>query len=301
VQHVHTKGRGRDKGWLFALAATALTSLSLTGCAGFWDEVTSRNFQFSHLYTKPNPFVVLQNSSDGNDRAKALRALREPRENGGTEQDQEAVLKILTTAASKEKQFLCRMAAIESLGRFKDPRAVDGLTEAFYSSGSFPLDLATRMQMHVATALGRTRQPAAEQFLIKIAQEKPRGEGSEQEKQQILDVRIAATRALGNFNDPKATEVLQAVLHNEKDVALRDSARDSIELASGKKSWLDTILPAKHSDYDASPAPSNAVIPAKATEPAPVAQPAKAIVPADASNPTAPPDQTNRPKSSNLF
>jgi HEAT repeat protein len=212
--------------------------------------VTSRNFELSHLYSKPNPFVVLEKSDDGDARAKALRALREPKQSGGTDHDQDAVVKILCTAATKEKQFLCRMAAIESLGHFKDPRAVAGLTDAFYASGSFAPDLATRIQMQAVTALGETRQPGAVPFLVKIVQEKPKGEGSEQEKQQIMDVRIAATRALGNFNDPRSTEVLQEVLKTEKDVALQDCAKDSLALAGGKKGllnfkWEDVIVPVK--------------------------------------------------------
>jgi HEAT repeat protein len=89
------------------------------------------------------------------------------------------------------------------------------------------------------------------QFLVRLVQEKPRGEGADLDKQQIMDVRIAAARALGNFNDPATIQALQEVLKSEKDIALRDSAKDSIELASGiKKPWVDwqalenLILPA---------------------------------------------------------
>ena len=37
------------------LAGTALTALSLSGCANFWDEVTSRDFEVKALFVKPNP------------------------------------------------------------------------------------------------------------------------------------------------------------------------------------------------------------------------------------------------------
>jgi hypothetical protein len=245
-------GQSRKRVWFGRLAGAAVTAFSLCGCAGFWDEVTSRNFEMSHLFAKPpDPLQVLAKSNDGDARAKALRALREPKQSGGSDKDQDTVVKILCTAASKERQFLCRMAAVESLGRFKDPRAVTGLTDAFYSSGSFAPELAVRMQMQAVTALGETRQPAAEAFLVKIVQEKPKSEGSDQERQQIMDVRIAAARALGNYNDQRTTEVLQAVMKTEKDVALCDCAKDSLELAGGKKPffdfkpWEDVILPVK--------------------------------------------------------
>jgi HEAT repeat protein len=249
-------GQRCKKAWLKRCLGTACASFFLSGCAGFWDEVTSNNFDVHHLFEKPNPFVVLQNSTDGNERAKALRALSEPRQDGGTDRDQEAVINILTAAATKEKQFLCRMAAIESLGKFKDPRAVNALIEAFYSSGSFAPDLALRIQTQSLVALGETHQPPAAQFLIKVVREKPRGEGSELERQQIMDVRIAASRALGQFHDPTSLQTLQDIVQTEKDVALHDSAEDALQLASGKGSGFDwktlenLILPASAKDPD---------------------------------------------------
>lgn len=239
------------------LAGAALLSLNLGGCAGFWDEVTSNNFEMKHLFENPDPFVVLQKSTDGNERAQALRVLVEPRGHGGTDQDQEAVLKILITAATRERQFLCRTAAIEALGKFKDPRAVDGLTEAFYSSGSFPPDMATRIQAQVVGALGQTQNPKAERFLIKLVQEKPKGEGPDQEKQQIMDVRLAAIRALGQFQEAAAVQALQTVLQSEKDVALRDCAQESMRLASGQKPPLIDFKPLENWFGPAQDAPNS--------------------------------------------
>ena len=54
----------------------ALASLGLCGCAGLWDDVTSRNFHLQALFVKPDPLVVLRDSTDGDDRAKAFRALQ---------------------------------------------------------------------------------------------------------------------------------------------------------------------------------------------------------------------------------
>ena len=257
----------RRGGWWVRIAGAALTSWSLCGCAGFWDEVTSHNFDIHHFFETPNPLLVLQNSDDGDQRAKALRALREPNQHGGTPQDQEAVVNILVTAASKERQFLCRMAAIESLGYFHDPRAVDGLIKAFYASPTYSPELANRLQIQVVSALGRTHQPAAEQFLLTVVQEKAQVEGSDQDKQQNLDVRVAATRALGNFSDASVNQLLQGMVKTEKDVALRDCAKDALAAANGQKPPLidlkpieELILPASFwkvpdDDEPVSPAP----------------------------------------------
>ena len=227
------------RSWGVCVAGAALTSLSLAGCAGFWDEVTSRDFKFDHLFSKPNPFLVLQNSNDGDQRARAFRALREPKQLGGSDQDQDAMLNILSTGAISEKQFLCRMAAIEALGRFQDPRAVPALTRAFYQSSDFPPDLATRIQVQALASLGKTRQPEAEKFLEVVVRDKAKVEGSDQEKQQNLDVRLAAARALGNFSDPHATEVLQGLVKNDKDVALRDCAHDALAASAGPKPFVE--------------------------------------------------------------
>jgi HEAT repeat protein len=208
--------------------------LCFGGCAGFWDDVTSRDFSWSGMFTKPNPLLVLRDSSDGDQRAKALAALHEPKQYGGTDADQDVIMNILSTAAATEKQPLCRLAAIESLGRFKDPRAVKGLTEAFYNASAFAPETATVIRCQALTALGETGNPAAVELLARVVREPP-AEGTELERQQTLDVRIAAARALGKFSHYQATEALVRVMQNEKDVALRDRAYESLQAATGKK------------------------------------------------------------------
>jgi HEAT repeat protein len=229
------------------LAACPLC-LALCGCAGLWDEVTSKDFKVSMLFVKPNPLVVLRDSTDGDQRARALRALHEPKQEGGTDAEQDAIVKILTTAASTEKQPLCRMAAIETLGHFKDPRAVDGLKEAFFNASAFAAqpEIVTLLRCQTLTALGETKNPAAVDLLVRAVRQPP-ADGPEQDKQQTMDLRIAAARALANFNTFPATEALVAVLQTEKDVALRDRAHEALQLATGRelppdaKAWDDLI------------------------------------------------------------
>jgi HEAT repeat protein len=222
--------------------------MSLSGCANFWDDVTSRDFTVKGIFTPPNPFLVLRDSQDGDKRARALRSLREPKEKGGTDQDQEAVVKILTAAAASEKQPLCRLAAIQALSTFKDPRAVEALTQAFYNASAFAPDTAAIIRCQALSALGKTKNPAAVELLARVVHEPP-AEGTDLERQQTVDVRIAAARALGNFNQPQANDALLQVLKTEKDVALRDRAAESLQASTGKKlppeakSWEEALHP----------------------------------------------------------
>ena len=59
-------------------------------------------------------------------------------------------------------------------------------------------------------------------------------EESEVEKQQTLDVSLTAIRSLGKYNQFESTETLLHLLKTEKDVAVRDRAYESLQLATGK-------------------------------------------------------------------
>jgi hypothetical protein len=234
---------------------TALTALSLSGCAYFWDDVTSRDFHFGEFFHQPNPFMVLRDSDDGNRRARALRSIQEPKQHGGSDHDQDAVINILTAAATTERQPLCRLAAIEALGGFHDPRAVSALEEAYFNAGNFAKEkgassageglfsgsavsapMVLQMKCQAIASLGQTGNPEAVPFLVKILNSPPASkESAEGERQQTMDERIAASRALGNFKDYKAIEALVHVLQSEQDVALLDRAHDSLEACTGRK------------------------------------------------------------------
>src|SRR5205814_6008539 len=77
--------------------------LGACGCAPFWDEVTSREFEFKSLWSKPpEPLVVLRDSTDNQRKAEALARLQEPLSHGGTREQHEVFLQILTRAALNE-------------------------------------------------------------------------------------------------------------------------------------------------------------------------------------------------------
>jgi len=230
---------------LAALVASPLASL---GCANFWDEVTDRNFEFNSLWEKPNPFVVLNESQDGTKRAKALQALREPNQYHGSPADQETVVKILTVAAVSEHTAVARMAAIESLSRFKDPRAADALIASYYAADKYrtasgddikyPPDMAGILRCQSLNALGRQGDPKAVDHLVTVLKQPP-ARGAESDRQMVMDERIAAARALAKFHDPRAEDALLNVMKSEKDIALKDCAHESLQAATGKKLAAD--------------------------------------------------------------
>jgi HEAT repeat protein len=216
-------------------AVFAVVCAGLSGCAGFWDDVTSKDFTFKGMFVTPDPLVVLRDSNDGDKRARALSTLGEPAKHGRTQEDQDTVLKILVTAASSEKQALCRAAAMQSLGKIKDQRAVDGLVNAYYAVGEkYQPDTASVLRCHALTALGETGNPAAVEHLVLVLRQ-PKAKGPDQDQRLTMDERIAAARALGHFKHQQATEALVTILKTEKDVALRDRANEALVAATGKE------------------------------------------------------------------
>ncbi len=183
---------GRAWRWRAGVAAAALVAgLGLAGCANFWDDVTSRDFKVEQLWKPhPDPLVVLRDSNDGNERARALRALREPKQHGGTDQEQDMVLRVLTAAAVNEKTAWCRLAAIQTLGTFKDPRAVQALRAAYDQAGNmipaavqqasyqpgatgFGPDTASAIRCQALVALGDTGNRTAVDLLVRVVKQPP--------------------------------------------------------------------------------------------------------------------------------
>jgi hypothetical protein len=236
----HDAGRSGPRRWL---AGALLTSLGLCGCADFWDSITSRDFEFRSLYTRPDPIRVLAESKDGDKRAAAFASLREPKRHGGSEQDQKFIVDLLTAAARNESQFYARLMAVEKLGEFKDPRAVPALVDAYYAASNFKAENATVLRCQALTGLGKVGDPAGAELLVRVLRQGP-VEGPEEDRRRALDERIAAARALGHFPQYQATEALVGVLKTEKDVALRESAAESLQACTGKK------LPADYQTWD---------------------------------------------------
>jgi hypothetical protein len=245
-------------------------ALGAAGCANFWDEVTSRDFKFKDLYTRaPAPLVVLKDSDDGYARAKALAALEEPLQHGGTQQDQDLYVDILSKSAVSARDPLCRMAAIQSLGHFKDPRAAAVLCSITEQNLTFTSETNNMIRQKAIEGLAQTGQPVAVQRLIQVAKEPP-AEGSAQDRQEVLDRRLAAIRGLGKYNYPESNETLVSILASDKDIAVRTRAHNALVSATGKDlppkadEWAqylhpETRRPGGPGDYPSTARPGEAV------------------------------------------
>jgi hypothetical protein len=237
-----------DRRGKWASRLTALTlGAGLTGCAGptFWDDVTARDYKFKSAFSaSPEPIVVLRESTDGDARAKAMRAIKEPKANGGGDALQDEVVKILTTTAVGDPQPLCRSAAIQALGRFKDPRVIPALIQAYDAAGQLPNEISGAVQTQALTALGETHQPAAVNFLIQVANKPTPAEMSDREKQVGQDNRLAAVRALKNFDgSAEVAAAMGKIAETERNVALRDRARETYAKVTGKEAPTQAIVP----------------------------------------------------------
>lgn len=227
------------------IGLVGLLVIATTGCAGMWDEVTSREFRLKNVFSNPDPYTVVKDSTDGDARAKAYRRITEPRASGGSEIQQDETLKMLASAASTEKQSLCRLAAIQSLGRFKDPRAVPAIITAYQSADQMAPDVATAIKCQAVTALGETKQKDALPFLAQVARAKSTLEMNDRDRQFNRDVQSAAVRSLKNFKDsPEAADLALAVLSKEKDVAICDRAKEAYVAITGKEPVIERSPPA---------------------------------------------------------
>jgi hypothetical protein len=246
---------GRSR-WLLG-AAAALVGLG--GCGSFDDFSIKRAFReprevLAEMRDPEEPLEVVRKSKDGNLRARAIKCLKEPLANGGSQKDQDVYVSVLNYTAANDAQALCRMAAIDVLRQYKDPRVADGLKDAYYRAGSFDAYVANVLRCQALAAMGETAQPASVETLVRVLREPP-AEGPDQDRQQKLDERMAAARALGHFTQEQATAALVDVLRKEQDVALRACAHESLETATGRELPADAAVWA---EYLSNPGASNA-------------------------------------------
>jgi hypothetical protein len=224
------------------LVACIFLAVSLCGCVGLWDDVSARGWRPKDLFYSPDPVVVLREQTDDNDRrAKALRALPEPLQRGGTEEDQKWALGVLEHAATQDLNVYCRLSAIDALGRFKDDRAVKILEDAYFKAVNFTPEMNTVVSQKAIAALGETGNPAAIGLLVRVAREPETDKkATTEERRQLSDIRLTALRSLGKFHQPEAADALVQVMHRSKEVALRDRAYDSLKTVTGKQYPADS-------------------------------------------------------------
>ena len=204
------------------IAVAAAASLLPTGCASMWDAVTSRKFRdapyktVAHVISPEDPVVVLRAgpARSGDDRAKAMRRLKEPAKNKGTQDDQDRMIEVLAQAASAESSPVVRFAAIEALGRFEDPRAIAALMTAYQTADG--LTAAERAppraveQRPGVTSIGGTsagRPPTRTGVDPGAALKGPAGYAPD----TVAALRCQCLESLGRTHTPEAARFLAAV------------------------------------------------------------------------------------------
>lgn len=268
------------------------------GCASFWDSVTSRKFRskltsepIKTLFVTPEPMGVLQSSDDAEERAAALRALREPSQQGAGPEEQQRVMHQLTKAATSDKHALCRIAAVQTLGRFRDPEAVDVLVAAYTQLEQTPSgnandrlneftqvdetsllpEVACAVQCEALNSLGQIGSPEALSFLLKVATTPARASAGENERRAVHDKRVSALRALQTHRGHQPSiAAIEQILRSERDIALRHVASEAYRQLTGSAPSEElTRMPA----LPVSPPTPSTPSPAQANRPHPTPWP----------------------------
>jgi hypothetical protein len=257
-------------------------AVSLTGCAGTWDTLTSRKFRkdpfttTKHLIAPEDPLVILRSDPprEGDERAKAMRRLKEPIQAGLTQQVQDEVLDLLARTATTDSSPVLRLAAIEALGRFTDSRAPgvlmiayqkahgrpDGVPDPVKAESAIQLaggatgrtqnrlaslvplsgpvgfdpDVVEAIRCRTLESMGRTNRPEVVQFLGAVAAGSVGPTAPDGSDDR--EVRLAAVRGLTKCRQPESVVALSRVLATErgKDTALVGRAHDGLVNLTGK-------------------------------------------------------------------
>ncbi len=125
------------------------------GCVRF-DRIGTNSFRsapFAAMFTSRDPSEVIRDpNSTGDELTEAMHNLDEPLAEGGNEEEQEEVIQFLSQMAIQDERALCRLMAIDTLSRFKDPRVPDILIRAYHHAEpqATPSDASPRHYIKLA-------------------------------------------------------------------------------------------------------------------------------------------------------
>ncbi|OWK36510.1 HEAT repeat domain-containing protein [Fimbriiglobus ruber] len=199
---------------LFALAAGLAVMSGVTGCASTWDTITSKSFReslkdkpYGTMFGKPpDPLETLRNSPEGEARAKAMKLIKEPAAEKHSAEEQDEVMQILTSAATTDPSPWVRIAAIDALGRFHDPRAADVLKQAYFNApGRLPGNLAKPEAEKSPIVQAGAREPGL--LGDRLGLGGPQGFTAD----QVATVRGRAIDSMAKTGGPKSLEFLAGI------------------------------------------------------------------------------------------
>jgi HEAT repeat protein len=224
------------------LAALALVPLA-TGCTGTWDTLTSRRFREHPLQTTKrlivpeDPVAVLlaDPPREGDERAAAMRRLKEPMLYNGPPELHAAVLAVLEQAATADPSPVLRMEAIGALGRLHDPQASQILIAAYQNAhGRRPEEPSPRtgapyggVVPAAGTSAGRSPTTASLERFTTVSG--PTGYPPE----WVTAIRCRAAESMGRTNQPEAAKFLAVVAGaGGTDVAIEGGEERDVRLAA---------------------------------------------------------------------
>ena len=110
-----------------------LAAVGLAGCqGGFGHDFV---MHYKRKFDRRDPIAILDDkNSSGEDRAHAISRIQEPLAHGGSQDEQVKIIAILGYLAKDDKEPLCRLQAIRTLGRFKDRSVAEPLQKAYYAA-----------------------------------------------------------------------------------------------------------------------------------------------------------------------
>jgi HEAT repeat protein len=244
---------------LLPVAGLVVASVGLAGCASTVDTLTSRKFRqrpFEALFNPGDPLTVMRTSPEGDERAAAMRRLKEPVLSGRPQEEQDEAVQLLTTAATSDPSPVVRVAAVDALGRFQDERAVGVLTAAYHQAAGvaakpkvvqagfggadrlslagpvgFAPEMVTVIRTRVVESLAQTGRAEAVPVLTRVATGQDE-DGPDPDR----DVRLAAVRGLAKLRVPESAVALARVLADEKgkDPALAGRAHEGLVSLTGQ-------------------------------------------------------------------
>ena len=137
-------------------------------------------------------------------------------------EDQQKVAEQLTDTMHSDPVLLLRLHAVKLLGTLRCPAAIQGLVDASYDHNS---------DMRIAAIKSWKAMPAEK--AIPHLQEMIGSDSN-------VDVRLAATRALGNFSGQDAVRAISLAL-DDPDPALQLRAAESMQIVTGEQFGKDVI------------------------------------------------------------
>jgi HEAT repeat protein len=215
---------------LLLLTAAGLGGGLLSGCTGAFEDLRDN---WSDYWHKPDPMRVVTTTESGDRKAKFMAYLKEPAQHGGSQQEQDRVVEFLVKEATTDPAPACRLQAIQTLGRFHDPRAGEALETAYYKATIFAPDHNALIKQSALVALGQTASPAGRKLLLDVARAAA-PDPDRREDQMNRDERLAAIRGLQHYKDAEVTATLVKIYRSERDRAMRDSTHETLELVTGK-------------------------------------------------------------------